>query len=423
MSFNDSNILICLIFTLLSILNTNFCLDQSYFEFNGIFYRQTTGGTMGSPLFVELAEIRVADAEQTTLNTFPDPPHTYRHFVDDGIGDFRDKQHADNTQTTWTPSTLTYNTPLNTPPTTVPFLSSTSSILIHPDKSTSVYRKPTHTNLYVKYNSCTPNSTKNSVIRSLTRRAYNLCSPQHLKAELQTVRDICLKNGFPIYRIDSIMSEVKFKFDRLRRLNSSSTQQQNFMSYKTFNRDFKANSFPLQVNLPYHHTLSKPLKKILERHDIKVVHSSSTNLRNLITKTKSSPPTHTTPNVIYNIPCNDCPATYTGQTRRPLIKRIEEHERHYRLKNATDESTGNVKTAPALHGLTTGHSINWNGTTILTTTTTSSQLDLTEHAAIQVLKPSLNRTDKAPNIKTLRNPLLPKIARSFKRRPAEITKF
>ena len=29
-------------------------------------------------------------------------------------------------------------------------------ILIHADKSTSVYRKPTHTNLYVRYNSCAP---------------------------------------------------------------------------------------------------------------------------------------------------------------------------------------------------------------------------------------------------------------------------
>ena len=41
---------------------------------------------MGSPLVVELAEIRVADVENTAL--------TYRHFVD-GIGDFRDKSHAD----------------------------------------------------------------------------------------------------------------------------------------------------------------------------------------------------------------------------------------------------------------------------------------------------------------------------------------
>ena len=50
---------------------------------------------MGSPLVVELAEIRVADVENTALNSYKDPPNTYRHFVDDGIGDFRDKSHTD----------------------------------------------------------------------------------------------------------------------------------------------------------------------------------------------------------------------------------------------------------------------------------------------------------------------------------------
>ena len=59
-------------------------------------------------------------------------------------------------------------------------------ILIHADKSTSVYRKPEHTNLYVRYNSCAPSSSKDSVIRSLTRRAHILC-PQQLKKELDTV--------------------------------------------------------------------------------------------------------------------------------------------------------------------------------------------------------------------------------------------
>ena len=68
-------------------------------------------------------------------------------------------------------------------------------ILIHADKSTSVYRKPTHTNLY---NSCAPSSSKDGVIRSLTRRAHILCSPQHLQKELDTVYTTSLQNGHPL---------------------------------------------------------------------------------------------------------------------------------------------------------------------------------------------------------------------------------
>ncbi len=391
-----------------------FCLDNSYFEFNGDFYKQNTGGTMGSPLIVELAEIRTAETEQHALATCPDPPHTYKHFVDDGIGDFRDRRQADNF--------LAYINSLNPdlqytiehPATdgTLPFL----DVLIHPDKSTSVYRKPTHTDLYVKYNSCTNNRTKDSVIRSLTRRAHNVCSPQHLATELQTVWDVCLKNGFPPHRVEYIMNSVRVQI-------ANKVNAPRSLTLSKFTRQLKSNSYSLQVNLPYHHSLSKPLKQALQKHDIEVTNSSPATLRNILTKTKTKPPAHLTPNVIYEIPCNDCTSTYDGQTKRPIIKRITEHERCYRLKNATDESTGNIKSAPALHALTTGHTIGWNNTRILTTTKYCGQLDLTEHAAIQVRKPTQNRTDRAPNVHSLWTPLLPKIAKSFKPRPSDITNF
>ena len=139
------------------------------------FYSQDTEGTMGSPLVVELAEIRVADVKNTALTTNKDPPNTYRHFVDDGIGDFRDKSHAD--------GFLNYlNSLTDDLQYTIEYPSHDGSlsymdILIHADKSTSVYRRPTHTNLYVHYNSCAPSSSKDSVIRSLTRRAHILSPP------------------------------------------------------------------------------------------------------------------------------------------------------------------------------------------------------------------------------------------------------
>ena len=184
-----------------------------------------------------------------------------------------------------------------------------------------------------------------------------------------------------------------------------------------------SNMYSLQVNLPYHPTLSKPLKKILEKHDIKVTHSSPATLRNILTKTKTDTPGPVTPHSIYHITCNNFPADYTGQTYRPLIKQIKEHEACYRLNNATDDSTGNIKSAPAHHARTTGHTIGWNNTEILTTTKYRGQLDLVEHAAIQVLKPTMNRTDKAPNVHSLWKPLLPKITKAFKPRPSNISNF
>ena len=127
-----------------------------------------------------------------------DPPNTYRHFVDDGIGDFRDKSHEDGFLSYLNSLTddLQYTNTIEYPSHdgSLPYM----DILIHADKSTSVYRKPTHTNLYVRYNSCAPSSSKDSVIRSLTRRAPILCSPQHLQKELDTVYTTSLPNGHPL---------------------------------------------------------------------------------------------------------------------------------------------------------------------------------------------------------------------------------
>ena len=68
---------------------------------------------------------------------------------------------------------------------------------------------------------------------------------------------------------------------------------------------------------------------------------------------------------IYKIPCKDCKDYYIGQTCRPIIKRINEHEACYRLNNYID-SIGNIKSAPAKHSYEMDHTIDWNNTTILT---------------------------------------------------------
>ena len=117
------------------------------------------------------------------------------------------------------------------------------------------------------------------------------------------------------------------------------------------------------------------------------------------------------------ISCNDCTATYNGQTTRPLIKRIKEHESHSRL-HPYDFSHN--QSAAAHHSPTTGHNIAWDRTTILTTTIYKKQLDLTEHTAIKTRNPSLNRTDSAPTCSKLWDPIIPKIACTIKPRPASI---
>ena len=124
-------------------------------EYNNRYFRQNSGGPMGSPLTVALAEIRVSYLEEEALRTCPESPIHYYHFVDDCCGHFRNKIQPDKflehrNSLTLSPD-LDYKIEYPHPDgsITIPFL----DVLIHPDCSTSVYRKPTNTNLYTHYSS------------------------------------------------------------------------------------------------------------------------------------------------------------------------------------------------------------------------------------------------------------------------------
>ena len=135
----------------------SFYLDHSYFEYHGSFYSQSKGGPMGSPLTVALAEVRVTHIESSALASSADPPSLYKHFVDDGISRYRDKQHAES------------------------FLAHLNSL------SDNLAYTVEH-----------PAIDDHKIIRSLTRRAYDICSPQHLQHELDHIRTVLLDNGYPL---------------------------------------------------------------------------------------------------------------------------------------------------------------------------------------------------------------------------------
>ena len=238
-------------------------------------------------------------------------------------------------------------------------------------------------------------SSKESVVRTLTRRAHKLCSPQHLNTELQHLEATFLSNGYPFQKIRHLMHTT---LERARS-NCSKSQSRTTSS--------------LVASIPYFKSHALSMKKSLGRYDISTSFHSSASLKSLLSHTKSTTPPSSLKNVIYKIPCGDCHQFYIGQTSRPLIKRIKEHEACMRLDNHTDSSTGNIKSAPAKHGREYGHAFNWKATSILTTSEFKGQLNLLEHAAITTLKPGMNIQHKGPSVNCCWSPLLPKIAASF----------
>ena len=67
----------------------------------------------------------------------------------------------------------------------------------------SVYRKPTHTDRYLDFNSNHPKSAKHAVVRALTDRAKNVCSsPELLAEEMDHLGKVLKYNNYPKWMID-----------------------------------------------------------------------------------------------------------------------------------------------------------------------------------------------------------------------------
>ncbi len=88
-----------------------------------------------------------------------------------------------------------------------------------------------------------------------------------------------------------------------------------------------------------------------------IAHKSTKSLRGTLVNVKDPLPTPKQRNLVYHIPCSDCPNAYVGQTGRQLSTRVEEHKGAVRRQN--------VNSLPALHCLTKDHAFNWGRESII----------------------------------------------------------
>ena len=125
--------------------------------------------------------------------------------------------------------------------------------------------------------------TNLNVIRSLTRRAHILCSPTLTKITEHSLHNLLTK-WTPPDRVKRIMDSVKQKLEN-----------PNKLTLKRFNRQLKATTPSLTTSFLFNPTITKKIRKSLASHDVKVTSSLGTTLRDLLTKTKTTPPPHTSP--------------------------------------------------------------------------------------------------------------------------------
>ena len=233
----------------------------------------------------------------------------------------------------------------------LPFLDTLVQRSISGSLSTCVYRKRTHTDRYLQFESHHPLHVKRGVVRCLFDRAIGIARGDETKKEKQHLCDVLTINGYP----------------------------QSFIRVSSQSRSLTENrELPKAViTIPYVAGLSEDIRRICWRFGVKTVFRTKHTLRTSLVNLKDRLTDDRRSMVVYRVPCS-CGKVYVGETKRALSVRIKEHQDAVRLGH-TDKS------ALAEHAWTACHRIDWEATQIVDTATRLSELLVKEAFHIRTI--------------------------------------
>ena len=242
------------------------------------------------------------------------PPSIWKRFVDDTfvvIESSRKEEFLDHINNL--DPHIQFTTEDAKPDGSLPFLD--TLVLIRPDNSllTSVYRKPTHTDLYLQWDSHHHLSVKYSVINTLRHRAKTVCSKHHLLKEEEDHLNRALSNcRYPAWALN-----------RARMNTMDSNKNRNRKTYST-----TSNKKPY-IMVPYMKGLSETCKNICRRHGIEMHFKGANTIRQLLVHPKDKDDILKKSGVIYRYKCCrvECEDEYIGESGRTFAERFREHLR------------------------------------------------------------------------------------------------
>ena len=276
---------------------------------------------MGSPLGPSLANAFLCFYEVQWLNNCPNDikPVFYRRYVDDIFCLFEDSRKCERFLNYMNSCHRSINFTLETENNNT--LSFLDCLVTRSENEfgTSVYRKSSFSGVYTHFLSFLPSIYKTNIIMGLIHRCYKLCSSMgNFHLEIQKLKEIFQKNGYPRSLFDMCIKKYLNKLYRKKTLSATPEEKTN----------------NLVLVLPFLGIISIRLKKKLQKLfqpfksdiNLKIVFRSSCKVSSFL-RFKDRIPSHLKSHLLYHFKCSCCNATYIGETMRHYDVRVCEHLR------------------------------------------------------------------------------------------------
>lgn len=335
-----------------------FCLGNSYFIYNKTVYKQKTGLSMGSPLSAIVSEMVMDEIFDTISKRFNENIIFMTKFVDDSLF-FMKEEICDDVLMTLNSFNNRLKFTCEKSKDSMNFLdvtcirSSDNSILFRH------YTKPTYTGRLIHSLSHQPPALKLNTAVNIKDKWLKLSSEIYHKDIRRKLCNVLLDNGYSVNFIKSV-----FNFRHKSKTNN-------------LHRKF--------YSVHYTGGSSFIIRKILKNlgSDVTIAFKNHNTFKNrFFSHIKDPVPLGKQSELVYHIPCSECPLSYIGETMQYLSKRLSQHK--------YDEKKGNDETALAKHAKETGHHFDFEKASILAYEKNNKKRKLREVAEIIKNKNTVN---------------------------------
>ena len=140
---------------------------------------------------------------------------------------------------------------------------------------TTVYRKPTHTDLYLQWDSNHTITSKYSVVDTLHHRAQVICSsPELLQQEEKHLHQALTRCNYPEWALNR--AKIRCKTRKTKKLNNNTKDSASSQNQRPY------------IVVPYYKGVSESLKKICGKHGVQVYFNGGHTIKSLLVAPKGS---------------------------------------------------------------------------------------------------------------------------------------